>query len=367
MKVQSRRCFSGYVINVNATAPLRSWDVSPDDFPVDGGADQKLMFMLNFAILAPSSHNTQPWLFRLQGHELELIADLNRALPVTDPLNRELIISCGAALHHLRLACRYFGYASKVEYFPNDTYPELLARLDLGLPADTHTEDILLFNAIQKRRTNRMPFLPDPVPESLLDVLDQIAAREGAWFHCFRDEEERFQVADLVGQADRTQWKDKRFRGELALWLTPNNSPRRDGIPGYAEGHGDLVSHAEALVVRTFDLGKGRAAKDREVALHSPMLAVLGTDGDSRMDWLNVGQALSAILLRARVEDVWASFLNQAVECEDTRVGLGELTGRAGKPQILLRLGFGPVVKATPRRTLHETLLQPRNHPIRIG
>ena len=352
---------------MNATATLGSWDVSPDDFPVDGGADQKLMFMLNFAILAPSSHNTQPWLFRLQGHELELIADLNRALPVTDPTNRELIISCGAALHHLRLACRYFGYASKVEYFPNENYPELLARLELGLPTDTHTEDILLFNSIQKRRTNRMPFLPDPIPETLLNVLEQIAAKEGAWFHCFPQEEDRFQVADLVGEADRAQWKNRRFREELAAWITPNHSPRRDGIPGYAEGHGDLVSQAEPLVVRTFDLGKGRAAKDREVALHSPMLAVLGTDRDSRMDWLKVGQALSAILLRARVEDVWASFLNQAVECEDTRARLGELTGRSGHPQILLRLGFGPPVKATPRRSVRETLLQSRNHPIRIG
>ncbi len=323
--------------------------------------------MLNFAILAPSSHNTQPWLFRLQGHEVELVADLNRSLPIIDPANRELIISCGAALHHLRLATRYFGYASKVDYFPNESYPELLARLSLGLSCETHTEDILLFNAIQKRRTNRMPFLPDPIPESLIDVLEQIAAREGVWFQCFRDDDTRYQVADLVSQADRTQWKDKRFRSELASWITPNHSPRRDGIPGYAQGHGDLIAQAEPLIVRTFDLGKGQAAKDRDVALYSPMLAVLGTDGDTRMDWLKVGQALSAILLRARVEDVWASFLNQAVECPETRTSLGELTGREGNPQILLRLGFGPPVKPTPRRALQETMLQPKNHPIRIG
>jgi hypothetical protein len=55
---------------------LENLDISSDDFPVDGGADQKLLFILNFAILAPSSHNTQPWLFRLQGHEVELIAGI---------------------------------------------------------------------------------------------------------------------------------------------------------------------------------------------------------------------------------------------------------------------------------------------------
>ena len=111
---------------------------------------------------------------------------------------------------------------------------------------------------------------------------------------------------------------------------------------------------------------EGRAARDREIALHSPVLAVLGTEGDSRLDWLNAGQALSAVLLRARVEDVWASFLNQAVEVPSARGRLETLTGAKGAPQILLRLGFGREVKSTPRRPVHEVLLQPKNRPIRL-
>jgi len=103
---------------MNKIATLPAWNVSPDDFPIDGGADQKLLFMLNFAILAPSSHNTQPWLFRLQGHEVELLADRTRTLPVSDPLQRESVISCGAALHHLQLATRYFGTTLELNFFP---------------------------------------------------------------------------------------------------------------------------------------------------------------------------------------------------------------------------------------------------------
>jgi nitroreductase len=351
---------------MSATPKLDAWSVSPHEFPLDGGADQKLMFMLNFAILAPSSHNTQPWLFRLQGHEVDLIADLRRALPVVDPQNRELIMSCGAALHHLRLAARYFGYHTCVECFPEENYPDLLARVSLGEPCETRTDDILAFHAIDLRRTNRMPFSSEPVSNDLLNVLEQLAERENAWLHFVRGDQERFTMAHLVSRADREQWHDRRFRSELSDWLTPNNSARRDGIPGYAQGLGDLVSHAEPLIVRTFDLGKGQAARDREIALHSPVLAVLGTPGDTRLDWLNAGQALSAILLRARTDEVWASFLNQPVECEDTRAELAELTGRSGSPQIVLRMGYGQDVKPTPRRPLIQTLLQPKNRPIRI-
>lgn len=338
-----------------------------DEFPVDATPDEKILFLLNFAILAPSSHNTQPWLFSLQGHQVDLIADLNRSLPVCDPLNRELIMSCGAALHHLRIAARYFGYTSEIEYFPEPDYPALLARFSLGHACETHPETILMFNSITKRHTNRFPFLPDPIPQPLLDVLTQLAEREGAWLQIFSDEESRFQIADLVAEADRVQWQDKQFRRELSAWLTPNKSPRRDGIPGYSQGLGDLSSEAEAFIVRTFDLGKGQAARHRDIALHSPVLAVLGTERDDRPDWLAAGQALSAILLRARVEDVSASFLSQAVELPGTRAALESLTGCKGAPQLVLRLGFGREVRPTPRRSLKEFVLPPRNRPIRLG
>jgi hypothetical protein len=342
------------------------WETLVGEFPAAGGIDEQLLFLLNFAIRAPSSHNSQPWLFQLQGHEVDLVADLNRSLPVVDPDNRELIISCGAALNHLTIAARYFGYSSKIEPFPESEYPDLLARFSLGGAREARAEDMLLFAAIPKRHTNRTAFRPDPIPESLLEVLTEYAERSGTWFHLFRDEESRFEVADLVAEADRTQWHDKHFRRELASWLTSNNSDRRDGIPGYAHGIGQLSSEAGAFVVRTFDLGNHRAARDREVAMKSPVLAVLGTSGDNREDWLTIGQVLSTILLRARVEDVWASFLNQAVEVHTTRTKLLQITGRVGAPQLLLRLGFATDVPPTPRRALQDVLLKPRNRAIRL-
>ncbi len=351
---------------MNATAYQTMTGIAAEDFPAAAAPDEKLLFLLNYAILAPSSHNTQPWLFQLQGHELDVIADLNRSLSICDPENRELIMSCGAALHHLRVAARYFGHDSRVETFPEPDSPYLLARFSLGGPIEPTAEDMLLFNSIPKRHTNRGAFLPDPLPDALLDVLSQTVERYGCWLQFFQDDESRFQIADIVAEADRVQWADKLFRRELANWLTPNRSPRRDGIPGYAQGKGDLTSDAEPFLVRTFDLGKGRAARDREVALHSPVLAVLGSAGDAKADWLNAGQALSAILLRARVEDVWASFLSQAVEVPSTRARLETLAAAKGAPQILLRLGFGPEANPTPRRRLPDFMLQPKNRPIRL-
>jgi hypothetical protein len=72
-------------------------------------------------------------------------------------------------------------------------------------------------------------------------------------------------------------------------------------------------------------------------------------------------------LLRARVEDVWASFLNQTVEVAETRESLRAIIETRQHPQVLLRLGFGTEVKPTPRRLVRQVLLKSRGTPIRIG
>lgn len=342
------------------------WKINFEQFPAGGSPEEKLGFVLNYAILAPSSHNTQPWLFQIEGSVLEVMADMTRALPVTDPDGRELVMSCGAALFHIRLALQYFGYASEVEMFPDRERTTLLARLTLGLRCESETDQIVLFQSIPRRRTNRSAFRDSPLPESLLGELRTDAEAEGAWLLSAASEPDRVAIADLVAEADRIQWANRKFRGELAAWLRPNKRPGRDGIPGYAEGLEDLSSQVGPLVVRTFDLGKNRAAKDRDIALYSPVLAVVGTDGDAPIDWMRAGQALARVLLRARSEDAWASFLNQAIEVPDIRERLRADLGCPGCPQLLVRFGYADEVPPTPRRPLKQVLTRAQRGSIRI-
>src|SRR5688572_29316635 len=114
---------------------LEAWNVSEKEFPKDGSLAEKLYFLLRYAILAPSGHNTQPWLFKIiENNLIEIHADRSRALPLVDPDERELIISCGAALYNLRLAANHFGIADEVQLLPdknNNDNPDLLARISL--------------------------------------------------------------------------------------------------------------------------------------------------------------------------------------------------------------------------------------------
>jgi hypothetical protein len=336
------------------------WQISESAFPRAGASSDKLRFLLNYAVLAPSNHNAQPWLFRIVSDAIELYADRTRGLAVVDPEDRELLMGCGAALFNLRIAFHYFGYQCAVRTFPDEGNPDLLARIDFGGEKETLPDEKALFPAILKRRTNRTPFRNQLVPESLLQELQAAAAKEGAWLSIVQGDESRNSVADLIAEGDRIQMSDSHFRRELAAWIHPSRTASHDGTPGYAIGLGSLTSYFGPIVVRTFDMGKGKAASDRQLASGSPVLAMLGTDADAPADWLSSGQALQRVLLCARINDVWASFLNQPIEVPELRAKIRDSLGVKGFPQILLRMGYGQDVKPTPRRTAGEVLMRER-------
>src|SRR5215203_7299801 len=131
------------------------WKVSDDIFPRSGEGEEKLRFLLNYAVLAPSGHNTQPWLFRVRNGEVDLYADRTRGLPVVDPEDRALMISCGVALFYLRVAIGHFGYAGELQTFPDPDDQDLLASVRLCPVQEPTEEDESLFRAIKERRSNQ--------------------------------------------------------------------------------------------------------------------------------------------------------------------------------------------------------------------
>jgi hypothetical protein len=341
-------------------AEFSPWNISETNFPKLGTPSEQLEFLLNYAILAPSGNNSQPWLFRIVHETVELYADRTRALPVADPQDRELTISCGAALLNLRLAIRHFGYTDTVKTFPNPEDPDLLAHVWLGNPREETEEEYLLFATITRRRTNRLPFQDWDIPETLLSLMRTSATVEGAWLEIIEGEELRNEVVDLIAQGDRLQMANPHFRRELAAWIHSNRRISRDGMPAYANSISQLLDFCTTIpahITRTFDLGRGRAAQNGELAVGSPILAVVGTEEDTPASWFTAGQALEIVLLLGQAVGVSASFLNQPIQIPQLRSQLQDLLQKPGYPQVLLRLGFGPEVQPTPRRTVQEVLL----------
>ncbi|GAA6623158.1 Acg family FMN-binding oxidoreductase [Scytonema sp. NUACC26] len=342
-----------------SSEPLSPWNVSDIDFPKRSSPSQQLDFLLNYAVLAPSQYNAQPWLFKIAHETIELYADRTRALPVIDPQDRELTLSCGAALYNLRLAIRHFGYIDVVKTFPNPEDPDLLAHVWLGSQKEQTEEEFLLFATIKQRHTNRLAFQDKPIPETLLSIMQKSVLEEGAWLHLVQEQDLRNAIAELVTEGDRIQLADPHFRRELAAWLHSSRTATHDGMPDYAPTIGELLDFTTPMVAhsnRTFETGMGQAAKEHELAVGSPVFAVLGTEKETTASWLNAGQALQRLLLLGQAVGVSASFLNQPIQIPELRPQLTNLLNTSGYPQVLLRFGYSKEVKPTPRRVVSEVL-----------
>ena len=325
--------------------------------PVRGTVEEQIEFALRCAILAPSSHNTQPWRFRVEDGAIELLADRSRALPVVDPHQRELAISCGAALFHIRVALRALGRDPLVERTPPGADPDLLARVRVGSGATPAEEELRLLAEIPRRHTNRSEFEHRPLPRQLGPRLKRAVATEGAELVLVSAGRAKQQIAALIAEADQRQWSDSAFRSELAEWTRPNHSDRRDGIPGYGLGRGRASSVITPILIKRFDLGDKQGERNSRQAEGAAAIACISTEGDERADWLTAGEALAHVLLLAQAEDVSASFVNQPVEDEELRGRLAAILDGRGIPQLALRLGFArEPAHPTPRRPLDEVL-----------
>ena len=337
---------------------LAAWNIDANAFPASASATDKARFAVRYAILAPSSHNTQPWQFIINGDELLVCADRTRSLANIDPFDRELIISCGAALLNLRVALAHFRVPVEITTFPQSSDPDIVARIAFPTSGSMLKDLAELFNAITKRTTNRRPFSSEDVPAAIMERLKTAAKSEGVDVAFAQDLVQLERLATLIAEADRRQFDDPRFRRELASWIHPSRST--DGMPAASQGLRALTDAATpiiALAIRTFDLGNGVAAAHEELVRGSPLLVALSTSMDNNEGWLGAGLGLQRLLLVAAEAGYSASYLNQPIEVPDLRTELAKELSIDGYPQILLRVGRGQPVSHSPRRPMSDVLI----------
>ena len=134
--------------------------------------------VLTLATRAPSVHNSQPWYWRVGPSTLNLYADSSRHLPRTDPDRRDMLLSCGAGLHHCTVALAAIGWRAKIHRLPDPSEPGHLAAVEVVAQSPGEL-DVTLAAAIASRRTDRRTYSPWPVPWGDIALMGARAARAG--------------------------------------------------------------------------------------------------------------------------------------------------------------------------------------------
>ncbi|WP_433664602.1 Acg family FMN-binding oxidoreductase [Nocardia sp. CA-128927] len=298
---------------------------------------------LTLAVRAPSVHNTQPWRFRISDHDIHLYLDSTRAHQSSGIDQRDAVLSCGAALHHLRIALAAAGWSAVVHRLPHPADPNHLASIELVPHRPTMLEHALN-SMILRRQTDRRPFSSAPIPPGYLGLVSERAATLGASIRQAVDTTRERLVEVLRAAPD----PGAGYRLDLAEWS--GRPVTRDGAPARSV---PLYSHPGGV--------PGMVGAPRQAGPDFAELLVLGTTTDDRLAQLCAGEALSAVLLTATNVGLATCVLTEPLEIPELRqrIRVGVLDERA-YPQAVIRIGWASAdVAALPvasRRPLADVL-----------
>jgi hypothetical protein len=274
---------------------------------------------------------------------LELFAERARQLTVTDPQGRMLIISCGAALHHARIALAAGGWSSDVARLPDAGQPDLLATLTVTGRIAVADVAARLAKAIPVRHTDRRPVSYRSLPAASLDTIARAARAEGGLHILTTD-----QVLDLASascRAAEVQADDPDVAAELAYWTGPA-APTGTGLSS-----GVLPDRPAETTVPGRDFGRTGTLPIGTGHDQAALYGLLFGDADDPRSWLRTGEALSAAWLFATTLGVSIVPLSDAVEVDHTRQSLRRLIAGLGHPHLVLRFGIADAEPAGHART----------------
>ncbi len=304
--------------------------------------------VLSLATRAPSIHNTQPWRWRVAADHLELHADPERALPRTDPDARDLLLSCGAALHHAVIALAAHGWQAQVRRLPDPDRPGHLATVGVRRCAPAGS-DVPLAAAIPRRRTDRRVYGAWPVPDADIALMGARAARAGVML---RQAQRLPELHQIVTDAVWRHATDREYLSELSTWSGRYASLA--GVPAHSTPKSDPAARIPARLFAGPVLPQpaGSAGEQDGAAV-----LALGTKDDSALSRLRAGEATSLVLLTATTLGLASCPVTEPLEIAETRAAVrDDVFGDIGYPQMLLRVGWAPVnadpLPATPRMPL---------------
>ncbi len=337
----------------------------------DAGKPEELRRrLLSYALLAPSPHNLQPWMVRLDGEDaLTLYCDLDRRLPATDPFDRQTVIGCGTFLEVLSIAAAHEGYAADITPFPEgEPTPRLDARpvAHVRLRANGAEPDPT-FAHVLTRVTNRNVYT-DRVPDGdTLTAIVTAGAAHGAVVRATTDAERVAQLRDHVWRGWMIENHTSATHAESVAAMRLGKSEveqHRDGIVfegqfmeaaklvGYLD-HKSLADPDSGLSKQGEEMWKAKAdsAKGFVWLLHE----------NTRADQLAAGRAYTRLTLKIAELGLavhpWSHTLQEFPEMADLYREAHELMGEGRTVQMLVRLGYAAPTIHAPRRELGAHLM----------
>lgn len=348
-------------------ASTKEYDQTASDMRRTGTeqADSKLdaRELIRHATLAASSHNTQPWKFRILTDSITILPDFSRRCPVVDPDDSHLFKSLGCAAENLVHAAAAQGFSAEVRFDSGEN------SIDVLLNRDATARATALYRAIPKRQCVRAAYDGSPIEVTQLEKLEEAGKELSVRSIMLLSDAQKNAVIDYVTRGNIAQFTDRAFRKELVAWIrfNPAEAMRRgDGLAARTSGQPALPTWLAKLIIGLVLTPKGQAETDATNIGSSAGVAVFVSSHDNKAAWINVGRAYERFALQATALDIRTALINQPIEVRQLRPQFESWLKLDGEHALLIvRFGHGPTAPFSLRRPIDDVIVveQPAGLP----
>ena len=326
--------------------------------PIDrrpANPDARMRELVRYAALAPSSHNTQCWRFRIGQRSVSILPDLQRRCPAVDPDDHHLFVSLGCAAENLLQAAAAMGLHGDPVF---DSGADGALRIALT-PGNILQSS--LFEAIVHRQSTRTEFDGKPLSNDELRSLQAAGTGNGVRVHMITAPQAMASVLDFVVQGNTAQMRDPAFVRELKQWLRFNGAQAArsgDGLFSASSGNPTGPDWLGGLMFDMFFKENTENDKYARQIRSSAGIAVFVSEADDKAHWVEAGRAFQRFALQATALGIRNAHLNQPVEVASLRPQFARAIGvTSGRPDLVVRFGRGPEMPRSLRRPLEAMLI----------
>jgi len=317
----------------------------------------KIKFLLQFATLAPSTHNSQPWLFKVNDNSCEIYLDRSKQLPEADKKGRDMYISLGCCIENLLIAARSYGTSPSLELVLKNDFIAVVKFDNLNKKIEIKQKKLL--EAIKKRVNLRGFYKKEAIPSELINKLKSYSVNYPlVEFHPIVDEQKRIKIVDLTAKGLRLAYQNRHFRNEMSLWFNSNDSSRKEGIPGYSINLPLIISKIFPIVIKHFNVGKIVSLLNKKSMRTSSLISVFTTKNNTKKEWIEVGMMAERLMLELRTTDIYSAVYVASIEMGQLSEELKQILETKDHVQFLFCSGYADKPNQyVPRFTVEEKLI----------
>jgi hypothetical protein len=309
---------------------------------------------VRMATLAASSHNSQPWKFKLSNNSITIFPDFNRRCPAVDPDDSHLFKSLGCAAENLIQAAKVDGFHADAQFDPKQD--AVIINFE-----STATKLDNLSAAIINRRCSRIPYDGKPITAPAQASIITAASSNDIKPIILQSPQQMEGMLEYVRQGNLAQFDDPAFVKELRDWVRFNPTDAivmGDGLAGEVSGQPALPSWIGRAGFSLFLSGKKQADIDAKAIRSSAGIIAFVGERDDKANWVAAGRAYQRFALQATALNVRNAFINQPIEVRSLRP---QLHAWLGVPQqhvhLIVRYGSGAVTPHSLRRAVDAVII----------